>query len=245
MSFFADALMAIINPIVRIPPSIYYSENLVLHGGHDDDIEKRLPGILNSCLYLTVAMIICFADIDINVFRVLSLTAVSPILFYIGIRVVGHAMVAEHEKHLLYRSEPAGTRSPASSGPLAAGPPRVAATAAPPTILRQTPPVDYVYYLPAASAIILTPVPHVGFQLAIPISIIVYAFCVRLRRKLSKLISDPSAVQSDEDKREDWVIPSLAVTSAVIVALWLGIVLPADNTPINEGCKMPLLTLQQ
>jgi len=207
-SFYADATMAVVGPLLRIPPSIYYAENLILERGHEGEIRNESVAFLCASLYLSAAILLCLFTFDVDQFRAISLFAVSPILFYVGIRVVASAMLDE------------------SSGPK--------------TSVR-----DAFYYLPAATAVILTPVHAIGFQLAIPISILVFAGC-----RLISAIEDREAATLRGDQAAggagDWATFAFAVASAVALLVWIGAVSSTGSEraigqrpDTNDECSLP------
>lgn len=214
-SFFADATMAILNPILRIPPSIYYAENVVLERGHEDQIKNSFVAVLCAALYLAIAVALISIEFDVESFRTLSLFAVSPILFYIGIRVVAVSMRSER---------------------------------------KESPRTDLFYYLPAATAVILTPVPAISFQLAIPISILVYAICQWAAPGLDQEEAQtaapaapsppaaPAAPAKKVDEASSRITLAFAVASMVVVLLWIGFVTGNGRSgPAPDSCPLPPL----
>jgi xanthine/uracil/vitamin C permease (AzgA family) len=91
-SFIADAVMAMLSPVLRVPPSIYYSENAVLDEMPDGQLHNRNAAYLCAALQLLVAGAIWGFHFNVDAFRYISLFAVSPLLLYIGVRIVADSM---------------------------------------------------------------------------------------------------------------------------------------------------------
>jgi hypothetical protein len=219
-SFLADSAMAIINPFMRITPSIYYAENLILRGGQEHNVGNALPAVLCGLFYLLAGVFLGFSDFDVGQFKALSLAAVSPILFYIGIRVVANSMVAG-------RSDNRAGISPSTD-----------------SIVTAALAIDYFYYLPTAPAIILTPL--INFQVAIPVAILVYWACYATRQENTTSTTftqaDPKR-QGAATRQQPQIIAALGIASVVILLIWLATIYTQGDLPAQDVCPMsPLVS---
>jgi hypothetical protein len=229
-SFLADSAMAIINLFMRITPSIYYAENLVLRGGQEHNVGNALPAVLCGLFYLLAGVFLGFSDFDVGQFKALSLAAVSPILFYIGIRVVANSMVAEYERSqnlIAGRSDNRAGISPSTD-----------------SIVTAALAIDYFYYLVTAAAIILTPL--INFQVAIPVAILVYWACYATRQENTTSTTftqaDPKR-QGAATRQQPQIIAALGIASVVILLIWLATIYTQGDLPAQDVCPMsPLVS---
>jgi hypothetical protein len=92
-SFFADAIMIILNSAVSVPPSVYYAENHVLYNYRFDKYAFfALPGWIYSFAMFVVAGLLIAFDLPLEHFSKLSKLAVSPVLLVIGMQVVAFSI---------------------------------------------------------------------------------------------------------------------------------------------------------
>ena len=91
-SFFADSLMAMVNPLLGIPPSIYYSENAVLDKNLENQGHNPKVAFICAAAFLLLAALLCVAPFGVKQFHAVSIFAVSPILLFLGVRIVADSI---------------------------------------------------------------------------------------------------------------------------------------------------------
>lgn len=106
-SFFVDSIMAIANPLINLGPSIYYSENFIAKDFGNDALMSRKPAIICAFGYVGFAAFIALTPLQIPIaaLKEVSLSAVAPVLFLVGLKITASSMLSDYEKGIEDKSK--------------------------------------------------------------------------------------------------------------------------------------------
>ena len=149
VGFMLDWPLSLVSSVLCLSPSVFYAENASLSGSDNRD---AAAGLFCACLFLVFGVLFLFLGLSghlaISVRLAFALRcAVAALLFTVGVRLVSQTFVPDDDELIDLRRKRAQTAFS-----------RIATA----------------YYLPVAVLLATVPLPGVGFEVGLPLSLIVY-----------------------------------------------------------------------